>query len=264
MKLKELFSIKSFSLVITFGILLLLFSLGPAQAFVIGLDILNNEVIKGNIIGFIGEIDMQSNEHFPIDYLELSLDGPETVNCRFFPNGTVISDCSDITIKLIEIPNYGYGYGYGGYGYGYSNGKLIYSFKLDTDDYNTGTYTTMLSVIINNKTFSETGDNIIINKKSSSSSGSGSRRIVYKDKIIYQDKIIDKDCEDCKDPITPKVITNTKIEKEIPRWIKGIILLLIIGIGVLSYYLIKTIKDNQLPDEENDVLPEEFKLDNPL
>ena len=87
----------------------------------------------------------------------------------------------------------------------------------------------------------------------------GTSRTIYKNNTVHEIEYIDKDCEEPVIP-EPKVITNIKTEKETPRWIWGIILLLIIGIVTVAYYLIKTIKDNQLPEEDEE-LPEGFELD---
>jgi len=154
-----------------FVILLLVFS-GPAEAFSISLDIPDTSTEKGGINVFTGEVNIQSGENLPIEYLELQLDGPESVNCKFNVNGSIISGCKGIAIQQISTTGYGYGYGYGeygygysfGYGYGYTQGKLKYEFTLNTSDYATGDYDTGLNVIVDGKTFSESGDAITISE----------------------------------------------------------------------------------------------------
>lgn len=166
---KEIF-VKVFSVIITCFILCLLILSGPAQAFVLSLNIPDNEASRGEIISFTGDVEINSDENLPIENLELTLTGPETINCLFYSNGTIISGCKDISINLSGTAGYEYGYGYGyygygydfGYGYGYTNGLLSYNFTLNTTNYTSGEYSTELKAIIDSREFSNPGENIYI------------------------------------------------------------------------------------------------------
>lgn len=166
--------VKSFSIIITLFVLGLLVLSGPAQAFTIGLIILEDVIVKGETTSFTGEIEINSDENLPVDNLILKLDGDlsggEIVNCLFSPNGTEISGCKGLLIDYLGNASFEYGNGYGyygygynfGYGYGFTNGKLMYNFTLNTTDYALGNYTTKLTANIGSNSFSNTGDNIII------------------------------------------------------------------------------------------------------
>jgi hypothetical protein len=162
--------VKSFSVLITFIILGLLVLSGPAQAFIISLDITEDIIAKGGSISFIGEIDIETGENLPIENMELFLSGPENVNCLFYPNGTIISGCKGLSIDYLGNASLEYGNGYGyygygynfGYGYGYMEGKLTYNFTLNTTDYLFGNYSTKLTSYIDGNDFSKEGDDILI------------------------------------------------------------------------------------------------------
>jgi len=162
--------VKLFSFSITFLIITLLILSGPAQAFVISLDIPDNIINKGELINFTGDIEINSDENLPIENVLLTLNGSETVNCLFYPNATIISGCKGIAIEFLQNASYEYGNGYGyygygydfGYGYGFTNGILSYNFTLNTTDYLFGNYTTELTAYIDSREFSEKGDNIMI------------------------------------------------------------------------------------------------------
>jgi len=168
--LKKELGFKVVSFIITLGVLGILVLSGPADAFTIGLNIPITAVEKGEVITFTGEIDINAGEQLNIDNLKLKLSGPENVNCKFYPNGSIISGCKGLSIHFVGTAGFGYGYGYAqhngnhsfGYGYGYTNGKLTYNFTLNTTDYSHGDYKTKLIVKIKDKEFSQSGVNIKI------------------------------------------------------------------------------------------------------
>ena len=127
---------------------------GPAKAFVINLVSDKSTINQGDSIKFNASVTVNSNENLPIDKLILELNGPETVNCEFAPNGAIISGCKGITIERLygsdAVLGYGYGdyngYGYSfGYGYGYDK-TLNYEITLITNNYIPGEYKTKLVV----------------------------------------------------------------------------------------------------------------------
>lgn len=140
------------------GILLIA---GPANAFVLSMTIDDNTVNKGDEIEIEVVNTIESGEFLNINNLSLVLDGPEKVECYFLSNGTIISGCKGITIELIEIPGYGYGYSYG-YGYGYNEGDLKFRIIIDTSDYDTGAYTSVIKSYIGGAVYEEHGENIYI------------------------------------------------------------------------------------------------------
>jgi len=93
-------------------IILLLIIAGPAKAFDLSLDINNKSPIHGQTITLTAEINIKAGEYLPIDYLTLTLSGPENQICEFYPNGTIKQNCKGIT-KIERISSTGYGYGYG-------------------------------------------------------------------------------------------------------------------------------------------------------
>ncbi|VVB77905.1 Uncharacterised protein [uncultured archaeon] len=151
-------------------VLILLILSGPAQAYVINLVATNNNVFVGGIVKFNASVKVESHELIDIDYLILKLksSNPVTeVDCKFYPNGTIISGCTGISIAQISSAPYGYGYNYGysyGYGYGYKAGTLSYNITLDTTTYAPAIYKTSLSFIVGENTFENAGNNIVISK----------------------------------------------------------------------------------------------------
>jgi len=174
--------------IFTFAILTLLIFAGPAKAFILELIIVDDsQVDKGETIKFIATLDIEDmDEYLPIKNLTLILDGPINKQCVFDISGNPISGCEGLTISKIDSSSgyggygygygydnsYGYGYGYSfdyGYGYGYNYGAgggevhLEYEMVLDTQYYSPGEYETALEALIGDKTFSKSGENIIIN-----------------------------------------------------------------------------------------------------
>lgn len=167
--------IKVFAGILTVGILILLIMTGPAEAFILGLNILNNDVKKGDIVNMDISVNINNNENLPIENITFKLTGNKSYICDFFPNGTIISGCLGTTIVQIssveQKPGYGYGYGYGnyqgnnysfGYGYGFTQGLLRYNITINTTNYDPDVYKSLLSVNIKDKVFEESGRDITI------------------------------------------------------------------------------------------------------
>jgi len=157
---------KIMSFFITALILSLLVLLGPVEALSLNLSLNASNIQKGQTVEFTADIDINSSETLDIKEITLELSGPETVSCKFSPEGNIISGCKGISISKISASQFGYGYGYNfgyGYGYGYTNGKLEYKITLDTSNYSAGTYAVNLKAQVANQLFSKQGSDLAIN-----------------------------------------------------------------------------------------------------
>ncbi len=163
--------------ILTLFIISLLIFAGPVQAFILGLTIDNNSLIKGEKVTFNASLEIESmDKYLPAKNLTLEIKGPTSSTCIFNLNGNnPLQGCEDMTITPINFPDenekgYGYGYGYDsefgygydfgygyGYGYGYGQGgkKLYYLYEivLDTTNYQKGGYVSQLKAIIGGETF---------------------------------------------------------------------------------------------------------------
>ena len=161
---KETF-VKSVVFSITLVILFILISSAPAQAFILGLTVNHGEVMRGGLINFVASIKM-TNEALGFDYLILKLkgsqEGPTEINCKFYPNGTIldVNQCPGISIRhTSSIQNYN-SYGYNFYSYG--TGQLEYNITLNTTEYIPTTYKTSIILVMPEKTLEEIGQDINI------------------------------------------------------------------------------------------------------
>ncbi len=148
--------------VIILGVLLIS---GPAQAFILGMDVDKNVVNRGDNIKFDVSLKIdQSDGVLPVQQLTLLLDGPIQRTCVFNPEAQIISGCAGI-INITKISNSSYGHGQSpvfGYGYGYSQGELKYTIELDTLTYTPGVYDTILTAKIANNFYDYIGNKINI------------------------------------------------------------------------------------------------------
>lgn len=225
---------KGLSFVVTSVIIFLLILSGPAQAFSLSID-LSKYVAADDLdsISFLLSVDILNGENVPVEELNLNIDGPETINCKFFVNGSVVIGCDKIQIDLIDRKHYGYGYlngeynnvsnswGYG-YGYGYQaglNGKVTFNLTLNTSGMTIGDYETIFRIVAGGDIFEKFGDDFkivgyeppsIFTIYSPNKTLSGSRRILvnlttvdFFDLIQYKDynyrnpkwKTLCKDCD---------------------------------------------------------------------
>jgi len=127
-------------------IVILLLNTGSAKAFNLLLIVFDNNVFKGEDVNFNASIEIEAEDGAVlINNFILRLNGPNNIECRFMPNGTIISpvDCPGITItKLSEAPF--------GYGYGYTEGLFLYKIDLDTNNYTAGLYETRIILVKEN------------------------------------------------------------------------------------------------------------------
>ncbi len=160
---------RAISLILTVFVVGILVFAGPARSFELKLDSNKNNVNSGEKVKFNAEIDINESEILPIEEIEIELNGPEKISCRFNLAGDVLSGCKGMDIKKKQEPKtvFGYGYGYFGYGYGLTKGKLSYDIEINTSEYKTGSYSSELKVKIGGKIFKQEGNNLTIeeNKK---------------------------------------------------------------------------------------------------
>ncbi len=154
------------SFLITALVISLILIAGPAQALTLNLSANASSVSKGTNVELTADIDINSSETLNINEITLELSGPQSISCKFSPNGSIISGCNGLSILRTSNTNFGYGYGYNfnfGYGYGYTQGKLQYKITLDTSNLQAGIYTSNLIVKVANQIFSQQGSSLIIN-----------------------------------------------------------------------------------------------------
>jgi len=153
--MKRGISLKIIAGFITFGVLIMLLLTGPAQAYIIGMTISDNEVNKGEKVKFDIEIEVEPNEFLDVDFFTLKLMGPMSEECNFDVDGNIISGCLGMTIQKIKKPDYEYGYGF-------KEGKFQYKITLETFSYLSGMYDSLIEMHIGPDTFTQTGAYIII------------------------------------------------------------------------------------------------------
>ncbi len=172
-EMKIIINSKIIVLFVTISLLLLIFFSGEANAIILHLNIPEKIVTRGTLLNIMPEIQVEPSEIVNIDSIELKIyNKDESINCKFFPNATIISGCKDITIEPIITGNesmFGYGYGYTyraesnyGYGYGYEQGLLKYKISINTGKLEIGKYNTEFTINVGEKNFNIKGDEISI------------------------------------------------------------------------------------------------------
>jgi hypothetical protein len=147
--------------VVTVSILALLLVAGPVGAFIMDLDLSDNNVKVGTSVDIIATATFEQGDDFNVSYFVLDLDGPVSISCTFLPDGTPITSCNGITIQQIHAPVYGGGYGYG-YGYGSFVGNYTFKITLSTLNYPLGTYETNLLALTTQGVMEFQGDDLTI------------------------------------------------------------------------------------------------------
>src|SRR3989338_9714009 len=164
-KARGMFS-KILALFLVIFILGILLISGPAQAFILKMDIDKNVVKRGENIKFDVSVKIdQSDGTLPVQQLILVLDGPILRSCVFNPEGQIIGGCIGIfnitkTSNSTQSPLYGYGYGY-------TTGELNYTIELDSSTYAPGIYNSVLIVEVADNYYNYQGDKINIQSFSS-------------------------------------------------------------------------------------------------
>jgi hypothetical protein len=174
-------------ILVAIGIFSLLLFSGPAQAYVTSLVIDNNVANKGETITMLASVETGNLDNpKTINYIILNLSGPDKVQCKFYPNTTIISGCNGITIEKFDGVDNGYCQSYG-YGYGC---KLEYKIKLNTDVFDYGNYATLLILNANGKNTITKTDSISIkvpNKVCSIRASEG--KLIIENKTSMKNKI---------------------------------------------------------------------------
>jgi hypothetical protein len=152
-------SSKIFAVIISFVIIGLLIAMGPAQAYNLELKTDNTEVKSGGMIVFNAGLEIEGNEFLNLSSFALILNGPQTSDCEFNTDGSIIKGCDGMLIEPVSSAPYGYGYGYG---YGFSNGKFEYKITLNSSRYLPGTYKTKLNAFLGNDVVEKDGADILI------------------------------------------------------------------------------------------------------
>src|SRR3989344_2850108 len=143
---------------VTIGLISLLFMLGPAEAFVLGLAVSEKSSTLGDIITFTASAEIEEGESIPISFFILKIEGKEDVMCKFDTNGTIIEGCKGIEISRLSAPELGYGYGYG-----FQPGVFKFKITLDSSEYSVGKYNTKLIAVTPSEDIEVSGDKFFIN-----------------------------------------------------------------------------------------------------
>ena len=162
-------SSKLVSFGITSIVLVLLIISGPAQAFLLSLNIQNPKVILGETIKLNLSSESEQDENINVQKFTLEISGPKNITCEFDTNAEDLTGCEGITIiKTSEDndSNYGYDYGYSygySYDYGYGNSAQIlgYEININTQNYTPGQYKAKIKAISKDDEF-ETESKFII------------------------------------------------------------------------------------------------------
>jgi hypothetical protein len=207
--------IKGLLSTITILIIVLLFLSEPAEAYTLSFLTSDKNVKSGDKISFSASLKIDNSELFNISYLVLKLNSTSPlveINCKFYPNGTIIEGCPGIKITLTSLAPYGYGYVSGdGYGYGYQQGTLKYDITIDTKNYTLAKYNTYLDFIVGNKTYEKVGGRINIYKSG------GSKLIKNSCYLNVGDSITDKNIRGSDGTLirNGSVLTNEKLKLSI-------------------------------------------------
>src|SRR3989344_838914 len=156
---------------VTLLVIGMLVFVGPVDALFLKLDGFKNTPYDyGEIVNFIGRIDIKSNERVDLQSVGLEVNGK--VICTFDVDGNEISGCSGVNVSLISKTT-GYGYGYSG-----SNGigELVYNISVQTpQDYFKISGNNDLKLVANTdkQTFNSRTEKIVLKPQNSGSGGSG-------------------------------------------------------------------------------------------
>jgi len=126
--------------VIILSIIILLVTIGPVRAALVGLTISNNFPVFGEFVNLIVSAEIEPDEILDTKNFTLSFEGPQNIVCDFLPDGTFLNPCPGIQIQQIETADYQFGYGF-------LPGILKYNITLDSGSLQAGEYMVKLFVI---------------------------------------------------------------------------------------------------------------------
>ncbi len=140
---------KAIGALITLALVTLLILAGPANALTVSLNNPGTTPFpKGDSISIPGTIDINSNEIVtPSTNLIVTIHGPGSGTndrvCNFVLHETDLDECDGVTIDLTNNAQNGYGYSYG---YGFTNGQISYVLFINTNKFDSGSYTIQTNV----------------------------------------------------------------------------------------------------------------------
>lgn len=165
---------RTFSIIATFLIIGILILAGPAKAFILDIEIEDNEKFFGEELNVEASFEVENSERVPVDYFILNLKGPKEINCSFLTDGSKISGCGDIMITVLSTAssdqgnltgsNSGVDYNWGyGYGYGHGGNKIFrYNITFNSSNLGAGTFETYFIASISTDKIVKRGEDIII------------------------------------------------------------------------------------------------------
>lgn len=155
------------ALVLTLFLIGVMVAIGPVQALTLSLISSATNIVSGDKIEFIANVNLEEDKD--VNYIVLDLAGPLSVACVFDIEGNNVTSCIGISIERIDndssTPGYGYGYGYG---YGEFDNNLTYKITVDTTNYPTGIYSSNLVVLADDEEYSIEGEEIEISSSQAS------------------------------------------------------------------------------------------------
>ena len=148
-------TVKTIVFLMALTILVILILAAPAQAFISGLTIFNNNVTRGAVVNMVASVNPE-NANLNVNYLILNLTAqnniPAAVICKFLPDGTIVSGCTGIKILKVDVLDQ----------YGYTLNNLQYNISINTLTYVPADYKTSLSISTDNKTIVQAGSDLQI------------------------------------------------------------------------------------------------------
>lgn len=146
--------IRVISGILTLVVIIVLLLSGPANAVILGLSVLDDDVDVGEETNLVIGMEIEDNEFFNISKFELILSGPIIINCEFDSDGNVLAGCPGMTITAIEKAPFNFGYGF-------EKGNFTFNIKINTANYSIGVYSSKLKVY-SESIIEKTGQDITI------------------------------------------------------------------------------------------------------
>lgn len=141
--------LKLMAVVVTIGIIAMLFMVAPANALSISMWADKQSVKAGDIVNFNINLNVASDQQSSVNKISVMVSGPIVRECSFDLDGNKLATSSCIGFSNISVSKSQSttGYGYLGYGYGYQTQENnAYHVSFDTTSLPSGSYLTILSV----------------------------------------------------------------------------------------------------------------------
>lgn len=134
--------------------------LGSVRALIVEFVIPETTAALGDVLHFIITPKIEVGDLLLIENITLSLSGPEKITCTFSMNGTLLTKCPGISVKLLSGPIFGDDYG---------NGYLVkapsYDVSLDTGLLQTGNYSTKVIIDSTEETVEQKGESVLVTSR---------------------------------------------------------------------------------------------------